>query len=255
MNHKKYLDFSLNKYKSYQLSKIETFLKDIKNNSKLYRKKLANVDKIKSFNDFGMLPLLNQDELRNNSLDFMRATDWNSIITVSSSSGTTGKSKLVLWTGNGLKKENEWIAFTFSLLGINRSSRMALIMPLELSRVPSYLEACKKIGAFSIPFGKITNDVELDNYIEKIKLLGTTHIYCSTSRLLSITTRAKELGYSLKSDFKVKYLLGAALHVSEKTREYLQKEWNAEFYDTYGSNETSFIGAECSEHNGLHIPP
>lgn len=252
---KKYLNFSTYDYKVYQLSKINMFVSKIRNRSKFYKEKLKNCKKIESYEDFQTFPILTQEELRNTSLELMRAVDWRDIVTISSSSGTTGKSKLVLWTNKGLNEENKWITLGYSLLGVSQNSRLALMMPLELSRVPAYLQACKTIKAFSLPFGRIHNDIELDSCIEKIRLLGITHIHCSTSRLLSITNRAKELGYNLQSDFKVKYLLGGALYVSDKTRKYLQNEWNAEFYDTCGANEVSFIGAECSEHNGLHILP
>lgn len=255
INYRKYLDFSIEEYRVHQLFKLKVFVTRIKNRSKFYKEKLTSYKKIENYDDFQTLPILNQNELRSTSLDFMRATDWRDILTISSSSGTTGKSKLVLWTNEGLNEENKWITLGYSLLGVNSNSRLALMMPLELSRVPSYLQACRTIGAFSIPFGRIHNDTEMDNCIEKIKLLGVTHIHCSTSRLLAVTNRAKELGYSLKSDFKIKYLLGGALYVSDETRKYLQTEWGAEFYDTCGANEVSFIGAECSKHNGLHILP
>lgn len=253
-NYRKYLNYSVDEYHAYQLDRLQVFVKKIKKNSKYYHKKLLQYKDIQSFNDFQSLPLLNQDEIRNTPIEDLRATDWINIITVSCSSGTTGKSKLVLWSKEAVEEENKWITFAYLLLNVHYNSRLALLMPLELSRVPAYLSACQTIGTFSIPIGRIRNDLEMDNCIEKIKTLQATHIHASTSRLVSMTHRIKELGYGFNSDFKVKYLMGGALYISDETRNFLQKSWSAEFFDTCGSNETSFIGTECTQHEGMHIP-
>lgn len=254
-NYSKFINFSAQEFQEYQFERIKTFVQNIKNHSSYYARKLHNCKNIRSLSDFQSLPLLNQDEIRNTSLDELRATSWSSLITVSNSSGTTGKSKLILWSKEAIEEENKWITYAFLLLKVHNDSRFAELMPLELSRVPSYLTACQTIGALSIPIGRIRNDLELDNCIEKIKILKATHIHASTSRIVSMTHRIKELGYDLKSDFNVEYLIGGALYISEKTRKFLEQSWNADFFDSYGSNETSFIGAECNQHNGLHIPP
>ncbi len=185
----------------------------------------------------------------------MRGAQWKDIVTISSSSGTTGKSKLVLWTKQALEEEAKWNALEYLIMGVTSDSKLAMVMPLELSRCPSYLEACKVIGAFSIPFGRVRNDTEMDHIIEKIRIIQATHIHGSTSRLLSLTQRAKQLGFDVKKEFNISHIFGSALFVSESTRTFLQNEWGAEFFDCYGANEVSFVAGECNKHSGLHIMP
>ena len=64
----------------------------------------------------------------------------------------------------------------------------------------------------------------------------------------TVTERAKRLGYDLKADFRVKYLLGCALAISDSSKKALEAEWGPN-YDHYGANEIGIIGAECEEHN------
>lgn len=250
-----YLNFTPEQFQDYQLKKLKQFIDSIRKFSLYYSKLLVNFKEIKCYEDFGKLPMLGQEQLRNVSLDEMRATDWRNITTVSSSSGTTGKSKLVLWTKEALELENKWNALGYLLMGVSAKSRLAMLMPLELSRCPSYVEACRTIGAFSVPFGRVRNDIEMQNIIEKMKTLGVTHIHGSTSRLLSLTQKAKDLGLKLKVDFNVTHIFGSALFVSKVTRKYLENEWEAQFYDCYGANEVSFVAGECQMHDGLHLLP
>lgn len=250
-----YLDYSLAQFQEYQLRKLINFTSNVEKNSKYYKPILNPIGQIKTYSDFEKIPWMEQDQLRNTQIDSLRSAPWKEIATISSSSGTTGKSKLVLWTKNALLEEAKWNALEYLLMGVSQSSRMAMIMPLELSRCTSYLEACRVIGAFSIPFGRVRNDVEMDNIIDKIKLLGVTHIHGSTSRLLSLTQRAKQLGYKLQTDFCISHIFGSALFVSQNTRQYLQNEWGAEFFDCYGANEVSFVAGECRKHDGLHLLP
>lgn len=254
-DYNQYLNFSLKEFQNFQLTKLKEFFKVIKTNSRYYSKSLASYEHMESYSEFQSLPCLEQEYLRKTPLDEMRAASWADMVTISSSSGTTGKSKIVLWTESALKEENKWNTLGYLLLGVRAESRLAMLMPLELSRCPSYLEACRTIGAFAVPFGRIRNDIEMENAIIKMKELGVTHIHCSTSRLLSITQKAKELGFNLKSDFKLKHLYGASLFVSKKTRGYIETEWGGEFFDTYGANEASYIGGECQMHDGLHLLP
>ena len=250
-----YLGYSPAQFQTYQLAKLKTFVSQIRVRSRYYRKILAPYPEIRTYEQFETLPWLDQDALRNTDPDEMRGAAWSAITTVSASSGTTGKSKLVLWTRSALREEAKWNALEYLLMGVTPASRLAMLMPLELSRCPSYLEACRVIGAFSVPFGRIRNDVEMDNVISKMHLLNVSHIHGSTSRLLSLTQRAKELGYDLKKDFAVTHLFGSALFVSANTRAFLEEEWGAEFFDCYGANEVSFISGECSRHDGLHLLP
>lgn len=254
-DYQSYLNFSLEQFQEYQLTQLKTFITSVKKYSPYYKNSLAGISRIDTYKNFETLPQLEQDDLRQTPINRLRGTDWQNITTISSSSGTTGKSKLVLWTKQALEEEAKWNALEYLLMGVTLESRLAMLMPLELSRCPSYLEACKVIGAFSVPFGRVRNDTEMDNIIEKIHILGVTHIHGSTSRLLSLTQRAKQLGYRLKTDFCVTHIFGSALFVSKTTRKYLQQEWGAQFFDCYGANEVSFVAGECSQHNGLHLLP
>ncbi len=252
---RKYLAFSPDEYRHYQFRQLQYFLEEIQSASKYYRDKLAGIGYINGYEAFAKLPFLGKDDLRLTPIDDIRAADWEDIVSVTTSSGSTGPSKVILWTEAALAGFEKSLALGYVLMKMDKMSRVGLFMPLQLSICLSCFGASRTVGSFCMPFGMITNDVDLDNAIRRMSSLGATHIKGSASRLQTVTERAKRLGYDLKADFRVKYLLGCALAISDSSKKALEAEWGAEYYDHYGANEIGIIGAECEEHNGMHVPP
>lgn len=253
-DYKEYLNFSLDEYQEFQLVFLKKFVKHINKHSKHYRECLIN-DEISSYKDFSKLPLLEQVDLRERDIDEFRASSWNDICTVTRSSGTTGKSKIVLWTHDSLKWEKKWGALGFLMAGINSGSRYAILMPLEMSRIPSFIQVCESIGATAIPIGRIVSEVDEENAIELMRRLKATHILATPTRLQSIGSRILDMGLDIKKDFCIRHLITGGMYSTDVQKKSLEAMWHAELFEQAGANELSYMGFECSEHNGLHILP
>lgn len=253
--YQKYLNFSPEKFQEFQFQKLRAFVLKIKKQSVFYRKKLEKCKTIRSFSDFEQIPILEQSELRDTPIHEFRACPWSEIRTISGSSGTTGNAKTVLWTEDSLKKERIWNTLEYLMMGVTNSSRFALVMSIGMSRCLGIIDAIRATGAFMIPMGRLNSDTDMDFIINKMKEFQVTHIHGVTSRLISLTQRAKQLGYDLKKDFSLRYIIGGSMATSDVSKRHLEHEWGAEYFDAYGANEASFIAGECNKHDGLHVFP
>ncbi len=246
--------FSYEEFKEYQLKKLVPFVKKLRKHSKYYKKTLSPFKEITSYDHFSQLPFLSQDQLREIDIEDLRGIRWNDIRTVIRSSGSTGKSKVVLWSKQALLDETKWGSFGYLMQKVTPISRLAIIMPFDMTRIPGVLSVCNEIGAFVIPIGRIRTDIDLDNAISFIKQLRATHLLASPSRLASIAQRIDDSKQKI-SDFEVKYLICGGTTLTPQMRTLLEQKWNAELFEEAGANELSFIAFECSAHDGLHLTP
>lgn len=253
-DYKKYLQFSLDDYRKFQLSHLKGFVRHIAIHSKHYKKQsIAN--EINSYEEFAKLPMLHQIDLREKDIEEFRACSWEDICAVTRSSGTTGKSKIVLWSHEALLWEKKWGALGLLLSGLTNKSRYAILMPLEMSRIPSIISVCESIGATAIPIGRITSEVDEYNAIELIRRIKATHVLATPTRLYSIGKKILDLGFDIQKDIQVRHLITGGIQSTDVQRNNLEKLWKADIFEQAGANELSYIGFECAEHNGLHILP
>lgn len=253
-DYQQYLQFSLDDYREFQLNYLKKFVKQIAQESKHYKKQSIKAE-ISSYEEFAQLPLLEQEDLREKDIEEFRACSWEDICTVTRSSGTTGKSKIVLWSHEALVWEKKWGALGLLLSGLISGSRYAILMPLEMSRISSIIGVCKSFGATAIPIGRITSEVDEYNAIELIKRTGATHILATPTRLHSIGQKILDSGINTKTDIQVRHLITGGIQSTDIQRNHLEEMWQADIFEQIGANELSYIGFECEEHNGLHILP
>lgn len=253
-NYQKYLQYSLDDYKKFQFKYLKKFVQRVAQNSQHYKKQSIKAE-VNSYEEFAQLPLLEQEDLREKDIEEFRACPWEKICTVTRSSGTTGKSKIVLWSHEALAWEKKWGALGLLLSGLTRGFRYAILMPLEMSRISSIIAVCESIGAMAIPIGRITSEVDEYNAIELIRRTQATHILATPTRLYSIGKKILDSGLDIKTDIQIKHLITGGIQSTEIQRSNLEEMWQADIFEQAGANELSYIGFECKEHNGLHILP
>lgn len=253
-NYQKYLEFSLNDYKEFQFKYLKKFVWHVALKSQHYKKQAIKAG-INSYEEFAQLPLLEQEDLREKDIEKFRSCPWEDISTVTRSSGTTGKSKIVLWSHEALAWEKKWGALGLLTSGLTSGSRYAILMPLEMSRISSIIGVCKSIGATAIPIGRITSEVDEYNAIELIKRTRATHILATPTRLHFIGQKILDSGLDIKTDIQVRHLITGGIQSTDIQRSNLEEMWQADIFEQAGANELSYIAFECKEHNGLHILP
>ncbi len=254
-DYKQYLKYSTEEFYDYQLNKLKSFVRSIKAESKYYQRVLANYPDIKSFSDFEKLPLLEQEILRESKPEELAAVSWKGISYITRSSGSTGKSKVVLWTPESLKEELKWGTLGFLLEELDQHSRLAVLMPFDMTRLTYTIDVCRELGAFIIPLGRIRDNIDVDNAIYFLRVAKATHLLGSPARLESIAARIIDMGLDPKKDFFVTHLLTGGAILTPHMRKSLGDIWGAKVFEQAGANELSFIGAECEHHKGLHLTP
>ena len=97
------------------------------------------------------MPFLGKDDLRLTPIDDIRAADWEDIVSVTTSSGSTGPSKVILWTEAALAGFEKSLALGYVLMKMDKMSRVGLFMPLQLSICLSCFGASRTVGSFCMP--------------------------------------------------------------------------------------------------------
>jgi phenylacetate-CoA ligase len=248
---KKFSFSTLTEMNEFHTVQLNSFIEYIKIHSHFY--KARKLRSIKSLDEFERLPLLLSAELKQTPVEEMRAAPWRNIRTVTRSSGTTGKSKHVLWTQDAIDWDDYWGQQFFRNLGIGTGDRLLLMMPLELTRIGGWPKILHSLGVFVIPVGRIRDDLDAKNAVTKAIEFKPTVLCASPNRVQSFTQDILKLGLDPLKDFSVTKICTGGTRLSVTMRKYLHKVWGAEIYDFSGANEISFLGFECREHDGMHI--
>lgn len=106
-----------------------------------------------------------------------------------------------------------------------------------------------KVGATVVPSGTSSSQTQ----VQLIKDLKVTAYVGTPSFLMSIITKAQELGFDFKKDFLVKKACFAAEPLLPSLRQAFEKEYGIDTYQMYGATEVGDVAYECSQKSGWHL--
>ncbi len=107
----------------------------------------------------------------------------------------------------------------------------------------------RKVGATVVPSGTSSSQIQ----VQLIKDLKVTAYIGTPSFLMSIITKAQEMGFNFKKDFRVKKACFAAEPLLPSLRQTFEKEYGIDTYQMYGATEVGDVAYECSQKSGWHI--
>lgn len=107
----------------------------------------------------------------------------------------------------------------------------------------------RKVGATVVPSGTSSSQLQ----VQLIKDLQVTVYVGTPSFLMSIITKAQELGYNFKKDFRVRKACFAAEPLLPSLRQTFEKDYSIDTYQMYGATEVGDVAYECSQKTGWHI--
>jgi phenylacetate-CoA ligase len=107
----------------------------------------------------------------------------------------------------------------------------------------------RKVGATVVPSGTSSSQIQ----VQLIKDLKVTAYVGTPSFLMAIITKAKELGFDFKKDFRLKKACFAAEPLLPALRRAFEKEYGIDTYQMYGATEVGDVAYECSQKKGWHI--
>ncbi|PKN77169.1 MAG: AMP-binding protein [Deltaproteobacteria bacterium HGW-Deltaproteobacteria-10] len=107
----------------------------------------------------------------------------------------------------------------------------------------------RKVGATVVPSGASSSQIQ----VQLIKDLKVTAYTGTPSFLMSIITKAQEMGFDFNKDFAVKKACFAAEPLFPDMRRKFEEEYGIDTYQMYGATEVGDVAYECSEKKGWHI--
>jgi phenylacetate-CoA ligase len=107
----------------------------------------------------------------------------------------------------------------------------------------------RKVGATVVPSGTSSSQIQ----VQLIKDLKVTAYVGTPSFLMSIITKAQEMGFDFKKDFQVKKACFAAEPLLLSLRQEFEKKYGIDTYQMYGATEVGDVAYECSRKSGWHI--
>ncbi len=107
----------------------------------------------------------------------------------------------------------------------------------------------RQIGATVIPSGTSSSQLQ----VQLIRDLSVTAYTGTPSFLMSIISKAEEMGYDFKKDFRIRRACFAAEPLAPSLREKFEREYAIDTYQMYGATEVGDVSFECREKKGWHI--
>ncbi|RLI75369.1 phenylacetate--CoA ligase [Archaeoglobales archaeon] len=238
-----------------QLKRLKWVVRHAYNNvpffKQRFKEKGVHPDDIKRKDDISKLPFTTKEAFKITYPFGLFAVSKERIIRIHTSSGTSGKPKVVGYTTNDLENWINMVARCMYMIGVRSSDVFQnMVSYTFFTGGLGFHYAAEKIGAMVVPAG--TGNTE--RQIKYMMDFGTTVIHATPSYAMHIKEVAESI--DIKPD-EIGLRVGCfgAEPWSDNTRKRLEDAFNIKAFDSYGLSEMNGPGVafECEEQNGLHI--
>ena len=237
-------------FDEYQLFRVREQLRYVKEESPHYREKLKDVDpdEIKTLDDLEKIPFTYPQDLAEEPMRFM-AVSRTKMAREFTTTGTTGKRKVIGYTTSDLIAKIDIIASALKGVGMGSGDILHIMFPTVMAWDPSLMlaGACKVAGYGS----SVCSSSDINEQMKVMRESKATHIIGLPSFIYRVTslmgseTDLKALG--------IKKMISTSEPLSESMRNTLQDAWGCNVLDVWGMTEFGLACAiECDERNGLH---
>lgn len=233
--------------KKIQEKKMKKIIRFAYNNVKFYNDsfKIAGIKPgdIKTIKDLRKIPILNKNDLRDNTKDFVSKKVNLKKCKVKATSGSTGKPLKIIenrqseaygiamryraYLENGFKFSHKIAEFTHPRHIVNKSLRLTNSLGILRKH---------RISIFK----------PVETHIKKINQIKPDIIegYPSTLKLIALQD---------KGIYQPKKIFTTSESISDENRKIIKEKFKCDVIDFYGCTEIPRIAWECSEHEGYHI--
>lgn len=238
-----------------QLKRLKSTVKNAYDNVPFYRQKLkecgVHPDDIKKREDIAKLPFTTKEDLRENYPFGLFAVSPEELVRVHTSSGTSGKPKVVGYTRKDLENWINMVARCLYMVGVRPRDVFQNMVSYALFTGGLGIHyGAELIGAMVVP--SATGNTE--RQIQFIQDFGTTAIHATPSYALHIKEVAESKGIK-PEELGLNIGCFGAEPWSNSMRKRLEDAFGLSAYDSYGLSEMNGPGVafECREQDGLHI--
>ena len=255
---KEFETMPLEDMKTLQFKKFKNILSYAYDKNEFYRNKFRKAgvspDDIRSFADITKVPVMTKGELREAYPFGLIVAPQDQWYELHSSSGTTGKPVVNVYTKHDIENWGEIMARNLWAGGLRPGDRIQNAYGLGLFTGGfGFAYGAQKIGALMIP----TSSGNTRRQIRLALDFGATAIAATPSYGLYLAEKAQAMGHDTRNDFKLKAGFFGAEAWSEEIRDRLEDVWGENFQarESYGLTEVGGPGTsfDCEHKTGLHI--
>lgn len=240
-----------------QLERLQATVKRLYEKVPFYKEKFDETgikpSDIKTLKDISKLPFTTKKDLRANYPYGLMATDMKNVERIHSSSGTTGKPTVVMYTKKDMQMWDDAMGRLFCMGGLGEDDIMQNAHGYGLfTGGLGFDEAARALGVAVIPSSAGFTSRQL----MLMKDLGVTTIAATPSFALHMAEVAKSEGYDLHKDFKVRVGFFGAEPTSKGLRDEIKKAWGLDSYhQVYGLSEIvgPGVAGNCDKSELLHV--
>ncbi len=224
------------------------------NGSPFYRKRLDDAGvspaSIRSLADLGRIPFTTADDLREGYPYPLRAVPMRDIVRIHSSSGTTGKRKILCYTRKDIDDWRDMFGRCYEMAGLTREDRVQICVGYGLwTAGAGFQSGAERFGAMAIPSGPGNLELQCNFLID----LETTVLCCTASMGLLVAEEVHARG--LRGRLRLKKVILGAERTSQAMLQTIRDLLGVEeVYDIPGLTELygPGTGLSCRHNAGIH---
>ncbi len=222
--------------------------------SEFYRRRMDEAgvgpDDIRTLDDIRRLPLTTATDLRDGYPFPLLSVPHDQVVRIHSSSGTTGKRKILSYTRKDIDDWTHFFARCYEMAGVGPGDRVQIAVGYGLwTAGVSFQAACEAVGAMAIPVGPGNLDMQCQFLVDL-----QPNVFCCTASMALLLAEEVERR-NLRDRVKLRTVIQGSERCSEAMRNRIQELLGVEHvFDITGMTELYGPGAglDCHHHQGIH---
>ncbi len=238
----------------YQVNGLQWTVSHVWKNSPFYRKRLEEAgiapEAIRTLADLSRLPFTTAEDLRDNYPLPLLSVPTREIVRIHSSSGTTGKRKILSYTQKDIDDWLYMFARCYEMAGLSREDRVQICVGYGLWTAGAGFQlGAERYGAMTIPAGPGNLDLQC-TFLQDLK---TTALCCTASMGLLLAEEVHSRGIRDRIHLR-KVILGAERTSDAMIATIKELLGVKEVYDIPGLTELygPGTGLSCRHEAGIH---
>ena len=240
--------------RAHQLTRLQWTVRHAREGSSFYRAQLdaagADPEGIRSLDDLARLPLITADDLRDDYPFPLRSVPFEQIVRIHSSSGTTGKRKILCYTQKDVDDWAHIFARCYEMAGVTPLDRVQIAVGYGLWTAGVGFQAgCERVGAMAVPTGPGNLDLQCEFLMD----LQSTVFCCTASMGLLLAEEVHKRGLAEKISLR-KVIYGSERSSVSMRKKIAELLGGVELFDIPGLTELygPGTGIECPHHDCIH---
>jgi phenylacetate-CoA ligase len=238
----------------HQLQGLKWTVRHAYEGSGFYREKLdaagVSPGDLKALSDLPKLPFTTGEDIRDQYPFPLRAVPFEQIVRIHSSSGTTGKRKILCYTAKDVDDWAHFFARCYEMAGVTHLDRVQIAVGYGLWTAGVGFQAgVERLGAMAVPVGP----GNLDLQIEFLMDLQSTVFCCTASMGLLLAEEIHKRNLADKINIR-KIIYGSERSSVSMRKKISELFGGVEIFDIPGLTELygPGTGIECPHHDCIH---